>query len=97
MTMQASSARMLSYMSCQIMDKIAWFLYGYQDESYTSLHFPRIPLDRSNISGHGILLPQQVKDTSLKMQNMHTFVEYVKYVDFYHVSHIVYILHIMPI
>jgi hypothetical protein len=79
------------------MDKTAWFLHEYQDASYTSLHLPPIPLDRSSISGHGILLQQQVPDISLKMQNMQTYVERAKYVDFYHVSHIVHILHILHI
>ena len=43
-------------------DKIARFLYEYHDTSYTSLGLPPIPLDRSNISVHGILQPQQVPD-----------------------------------
>ena len=42
-------------------DKIARFLYEYHDTSYTSLGLPPIPLDRSNISAHGILQLQQVK------------------------------------
>jgi hypothetical protein len=42
-------------------DKIARFLYEYHDTSYPSLGLPPIPLDRSNISVHGILQQQQVK------------------------------------
>jgi hypothetical protein len=41
-------------------DKIARFLYEYHDTSYTSLGLPPIPLDRSGISVHGILRPDQV-------------------------------------
>ena len=41
-------------------DKIARFLYEYHDTSYTSLALPVIPLDRSNVSVHGILKPDQV-------------------------------------
>jgi hypothetical protein len=43
-------------------DKIARFLYEYHDTSYTSfkLALPAIPLDRSNVSVHGILGPDQV-------------------------------------
>lgn len=41
-------------------DKIARFLYEYHDTSYTSLGLPPLPLDRSSISVHGILQPQQV-------------------------------------
>ena len=42
-------------------DKIARFLYEYHHTSYTTLALPPIPLDRSNISIHGILQPQQVE------------------------------------
>ena len=41
-------------------DKIARFLYEYHDTSYTSLALPAIPLDRSNVSVHCILRPDQV-------------------------------------
>ena len=41
-------------------DKIARFLYEYHDTSYTSLGLPPIPLDRSGISVHDILRPDQV-------------------------------------
>ena len=41
-------------------DKIARFLYEYHDTSYTSLGLPPIPLDRSGISIHSILRPDQV-------------------------------------
>ena len=41
-------------------DKIARFLYEYHDTSYTSLALPAIPLDRSNVSVHCILKPDQV-------------------------------------
>ncbi len=42
-------------------DKIARFLYEYHDTSYTSLGLPPIPLDRSGISVHSILRPEQVQ------------------------------------
>ena len=41
-------------------DKIARFLYEYHDTLYTSLGLPPIPLDRSGISVHCILRPDQV-------------------------------------
>jgi hypothetical protein len=41
-------------------DKIARFLYEYHDTSYSSLDLPAIPLDRSQISVHSILEPEQV-------------------------------------
>ena len=41
-------------------DKIARFLYEYHDTSYSSLGLSLLPVDRSNISVHGILQPQQV-------------------------------------
>ena len=43
-------------------DKIARFLYQYHDTSCISMGLPPIPLDRSNISVHSILQPQQVQD-----------------------------------
>jgi hypothetical protein len=42
-------------------DKIARFLYEYHDTSYTSLGLPAMPLDRSDISVHSILRPEQVQ------------------------------------
>ncbi len=41
-------------------DRIARFLYEYHDTSYTSLGLPPIPMDRSGISVHGSLRPDQV-------------------------------------
>lgn len=41
-------------------DKIACFLYEYHDTSYTSLALPALPLDRSTVSVHAILKPDQV-------------------------------------
>ena len=41
-------------------DKIARFLYEYHDTSYSSLGLPAIPLDRSQISVHSVLQPEQV-------------------------------------
>ena len=55
-------------------DKIARFLYEYHDTLYTSLGLPAIPLDRSGISVHSILRPEQVQIRDLfiaYMQNMY--------------------------
>ena len=41
-------------------DKIARYLYEYHDTSYTSLALPALPLDRSTVSVHAILKPDQV-------------------------------------
>ena len=41
-------------------DKIARYLYEYHDISYTSLALPALPLDRSTVSVHAILKPDQV-------------------------------------
>ena len=41
-------------------DKVARFLYGYHHTAYASLQLPPIPLDRSGINVHGILLRHQV-------------------------------------
>ena len=40
-------------------DKIARFLYEYHDRLCTYLGLPAIPLDRSQISVHSILRPEQ--------------------------------------
>ena len=53
-------------------DKIACFLYEYHDTSYSSLGLPPIPLDRSGISVHGILRPEQVQ----------LYISYAKYVQY---------------
>ena len=50
-------------------DKIARFLYEYHHTSYTTLALPPIPLDRSNISIHGILQPQQVEQYRMNRLN----------------------------
>ena len=50
-------------------DKIARFLYEYHHTSYTTLALPPIPLDRSNISIHGILQPQQVEQFRMNQLN----------------------------
>ena len=55
-------------------DKIARFLYEYHDTLYTSFGLPAIPLDRSGISVHSILRPEQVQIRDLfiaYMQNMY--------------------------
>ena len=68
-------------------DKIARFLYEYHDTSYTSLALPAIPLDRSNVSVHSILRPDQVKNV--------IYVLYAKYAQnvirqiYMHIMHIV--------
>ncbi len=41
-------------------DKIARYLYEYHSESYPSLGFPLLPVDRSDVNVHGVLKPQQV-------------------------------------
>jgi hypothetical protein len=41
-------------------DKIARFLYGYDSEDYTSLNSPVLPIDRNNVSVHGIHKPHEV-------------------------------------
>ncbi len=41
-------------------DKFARYLYEYHDILYTSVGLPTIQLDRSQISVHSILRPQQV-------------------------------------
>jgi len=48
------------YLLSVLPDKIARFLYEYHDTLYTSLGLPPIPLDRSGISVHSILRPDQV-------------------------------------
>ncbi len=42
-------------------DEIARFLYEYHDTLYSSLGLPLIPLNRSGISVHCILRPEQVQ------------------------------------
>ncbi len=58
MAMLERWASMPCFLCFQI--KIARFLYEYYDTSYTSLDLPPIPLDRSGISVHCILGPDQV-------------------------------------
>ena len=40
--------------------RLARYLYEYHDTSYTSLALPALPLDRSTVSVHAILKPDQV-------------------------------------
>ncbi len=63
-------------------DKIARFLYKYHSEDYTSLNLQILPIDRSNVSVHGIL--KQHKE----LYNM-----YIYMLSYY----IMHILHIMLI
>ena len=41
-------------------DKIAGFLYEYHAEDYTSLNLQVLPIDRSDVSVHGILKAHEV-------------------------------------
>ena len=60
----------------------------YLSGIWNKLCLPSIWLDRSNVSIHGILLPQQVPDTALRN---------TKYVHVMHIMHILHILHIMHV
>ena len=62
MILHGNAGEMGTYAVLSVLpDKIACFLYEYHDSSYTSLDLPVIPLDRSNVSVHSILRPDQVK------------------------------------
>jgi hypothetical protein len=64
MILRGNSGELGKYTVLSVLqDKIARFLYEYNDTSYTSLGLPPIPLDRSGImiSVHCILQPDQVQ------------------------------------
>jgi hypothetical protein len=83
-------------------DKMARFLYEYHDTSYTSLGLPPIPLDRSFISVHSILRPDQVQLCDLYLIcKICTICKTIQINEFLHILHMsifcIFVLHILHI